>query len=685
MRKAGFLIIFFMFVILLSAQTAVMPNEGDGSENNPYQIASWQNLCWITALETVDGFTYEERLTRHYIQTADIIFPEEIQTWNNGEGWRPIGNFQFGNNSKRFSGIYDGNNRIISNLFINRADFYNGLFGNTRLCILRNINLTEVNITGSGEFTGGIVGYHSGRKLENCSVSGNINGTDSVGGLAGYSSDYVNECFFGGNVNGLNNVGGLIGNCDSFISNSKTFGTVNGDNFTGGMTGVSYGNISNCFSTCNIKRNLGSIGTYFGGFCGQAYSCIVKNAYSTGWVQFNAIIQNNKGFIGGHHEEYPLPLFSKCFWDMETSGSLTTGSYSGIEGKSTLEMKTQETFLNAGWNFNYPWKIETDSYPNLKTPLDLNIMGNGSPESPYRISNIVHLCWLSDNQSLWDKNFIQVSDIDFSTSVPLIQSWDEGKGWSPIGGIYMFGFTGNYDGNGYSVSGLYINRSEQFQGFFSLIGMNSLVKNISLINSSITGSSYLGGIAWQLNTNGVVDNCHFSGDIHAEGSLSGGLLGSNSGGLVMNSSANGTVNGNSWCGGFIGRNYMGHVINSYSISEVNGGTLLGGFIGENYRGMVENCFSEGTVNGNSETGGFCGSNSDSLRNCYSRANVNRNEGDSYTLGAFTGRSNSSRIEDCYSTGWVKFSGVIQDNKGFVGFAGNEEMDIFDCYVDNFFT
>ena len=67
--------------------------------------------------------------------------------------------------------------------------------------------------------------------------------------------------------------------------------------------------------------------------------------------------------------------------------------------------------------------------------------GNGSTSSPYLISNLSELYWISQNSSSWDKQFQQTANINASSS----SSWDAGRGWTPIGNSAI-GFSGSYYG-----------------------------------------------------------------------------------------------------------------------------------------------------------------------------------------------------------------------------------------------
>jgi len=85
--------------------------------------------------------------------------------------------------------------------------------------------------------------------------------------------------------------------------------------------------------------------------------------------------------------------------------------------------------------------------------------GDGTSGNPYQIATWQNLYWISLNSSSWDKYFEQTADIDLSAASPAISTWDSNQGWTPIGNSTTK-FTGNYDGDNQTISGLYINRSE---------------------------------------------------------------------------------------------------------------------------------------------------------------------------------------------------------------------------------
>ena len=119
---------------------------------------------------------------------------------------------------------------------------------------------------------------------------------------------------------------------------------------------------------------------------------------------------------------------------------------------------------------------------------------------------------------------------------------NEGQGWQPIigtGGDPPF--TGTFDGQGYEIRDLFINRpDEDFVGLFAIVGEGGHIEDIGVVNADVTGS-------W-----GV-----------------GGLVGGNDGGTVSNSYSTGIVTGVGWVGGLVGANIEeGTVSNSYSTGSV---------------------------------------------------------------------------------------------------------------------
>lgn len=167
-----------------------------------------------------------------------------------------------------------------------------------------------------------------------------------------------------------------------------------------------------------------------------------------------------------------------------------------------------------------------------------NIAGLGTSGSPYLISETSHFALL---RGFPTKYFRQVDDIAFN---PLdFESggayYNNGSLWQPIQGISgsVF-FTGNYDGQGKTITGLKINRPlENYIGFFSKLGVGAQVYNLVLNTAAVTGQSYVGVLAGEVRSSGIqtaisgitVNNCTVtSTTLGANGNeiYAGGLVGS---------------------------------------------------------------------------------------------------------------------------------------------------------------
>ncbi len=288
--------------------------------------------------------------------------------------------------------------------------------------------------------------------------------------------------------------------------------------------------------------------------------------------------------------------------------------------------------------------------------------------------------------------------------------WTEGNGWLPIGIDGQNPFNAVFDGNGATISNLYINRTTTSDdsgmiGLFGVTGSSSIIRQLNLIGIDITGGQVVGGlVGWN---RGAVDDSHITGSVAGGGSLGqdgeggvGGLTGINSG-TVKSSNTAGAVSGTSGVGGLVGSNryYYGDnrgktatINESYSFSDVSGsGTVIGGLVGGNFsrilnsyahgkvssesylagglvgwnEGEIESSFSSGGVSGTSEVGGLAGRNEKSVNASFSTSNVTGNE----RIGGLVGE-NSGTVNSSYASGVVKgdesaIGGLVGWNRAIV--------------------
>ena len=328
---------------------------GAGEPNDPYTISTPDNLSSIG---------HNPRLMKsHFKLVADLDMT--------GSRFYPIGDADC-----PYAGTFDGDDHTISHLTINGVG-YLGLFG--RLvsgAVVSNIDIADVNVTGTGENVGALVGNNGtlpneGGVLVRCSSNGVVRGKDRVGGLIGTNQGAVTQCCSTGVVTGNDRVGGLVGvNSNGSVGQCYSAASANGNKYVGGLAGSNAGPVTQCYSTGPaIGRS------YVGGLVGSN-SGTLNECYSAGSVSGDEWVS---GLVGWDFGPWVSDLVGydpgasiiACFFDMQTSGQPKSG---GVARKTTAEMQTAKTFLEAGWDFvgetdngteDIWWIDEGKDYPRL--------------------------------------------------------------------------------------------------------------------------------------------------------------------------------------------------------------------------------------------------------------------------------------------------------------------------------
>lgn len=206
------------------------------------------------------------------------------------------------------------------------------------------------------------------------------------------------------------------------------------------------------------------------------------------------------------------------------------------------------------------------------------------------ISNVKDLISINENKSSLNGYYIQTNDIDLSFYLSTFgEGYNEGKGWNPIGtykdvtdGTNLENsFQGTYDGDGYSITGFYINRSDEFAynaGLFGYVSTLGSIQNLRIVTSEAQNKvrSYAGILAGVCE--GEIKNCISEGNIS---NYSGEYIFKNLGGLVGRNAGTITscfslasVSGDDSTGNLVGSN-EGKIINSYSYKQNDYDVLIG--------------------------------------------------------------------------------------------------------------
>lgn len=304
-----------------------VPFTGEGTEASPYQIETAEQLSMIGKFSrdyrdpNEDDIPNEGNYQKHFILMNDI----DLATYSSEQGWEPT----------EFYGYLNGNGKTIKNLTINQPNENRvGLFKSLwPTATVKNLAIVDANITGYqnvGILAGAIYESH----VEQVYVTGNVKGNMGVGGLTGSYQLAINtivDCYARANVTASGMAGGLVGvMMGSTIEHSYAAGTVTIEDpiiIPGPIPGeeINYGSMK-------------------GGLLGMDSSM--------------------------EGEEWSQNIFVANYYDADLSGLSDTN---GATGKTTAEMKTQQTYLagteTEAWDFDTVWGIDpsfNDGYPYLR-------------------------------------------------------------------------------------------------------------------------------------------------------------------------------------------------------------------------------------------------------------------------------------------------------------------------------
>ncbi len=281
-------------------------------------------------------------------------------------------------------------------------------------------------------------------------------------------------------------------------------------------------------------------------------------------------------------------------------------------------------------------------YPAVSTTVDVNVVET-APAQGYDDSSGVWHIYNEAGLAAYQKATVSNSSLpallisDITLTAP---ETDNTSNWTPINN-----FSGIFDGNNKTISGVVVHSTSNNQGFFGQI--TGTVKNLVLDNISITGQEDVGGAVGYLQESGLVENVSVVGDSN--------------------------ISGERWTGGIVGRNEGGiiHCYNEASIVVSTGSVAAGGITGgsSGNEGIIIASHNAGNVTGTSSNmriGGIVGRNDSLVIASYNTGNLSVIGDDSY-IGGIAGRnSEGNNIIASYSTGILSGTGTNNYTGGIVG-------------------
>lgn len=329
---------------------------GSGTKDDPYQIVTAGQLAKL-ASEVNSGVPEQTHSGEYFKLTAPIDL--------SGKRWIPIG---YGNaSSKAFSGYFDGNNQVITGLYVDEREnnVCAGLFGVVVAVsdetVLKNFcienatiyagNSTDASASPDIYGAGGLIGDASRAHVSDCSADVTVTGRCISGGFIGnvFQGSYKN-CTAKGSVSGGWSTGGFAGcvfesDASVEIEHCASYGNVEANNWnTGGFVGyLEKGKIRNSVSYGNVKSTVAGWEPKTGGFSGTNTEGNIQNCNAAGTVTGSHPTIAPGGFIGYDNNG----TTAGCAFDKKKNPSLNdVGADSGTPGSNQIKAADTTSLLS---------------------------------------------------------------------------------------------------------------------------------------------------------------------------------------------------------------------------------------------------------------------------------------------------------------------------------------------------
>ena len=578
-------------------------------------------------------------------------------------------------------GVVGNNDGTVSNVYnigaVSGDRFVGGVVGFDYSVTISNVYNTGA-VSGV-DYVGGVVGSNAGGTISNVYNTGAVSGEgrvdgasgDRVGGVVGSNQrGTISNVYNTGAVGGTTEVGGVVGINDGTVSNGYNTGAVSGWEEVGGVVGINDGTVSNVY-------NIGAVSSedrFVGGVVGLNAHGTVSNVYNTGAVSgednVGGVVGENWSSVSNGYYNTDMPC-ENCGSPIEGTNGKTTAELATLDVSNAFD-DSEGVWIAGGKSLSGGWLTYTfPSLKNVGTALKNVLLDPGASE--VEISNAEELFRFAE--------FVNGGETSINAKLTAdicVNACDEGERvlnddgtlneadtskfvkWTPIG-TNEKPYTGTFDGNGKSISGLYFNDESGFGGLFGILE-EATVKNVGVVDSYFSGQSAIGAIAG-LVADGEVSNVYSESAVSG-GEYVGGVVGVNVG-IISGSYNKGSVNGYEKVGGIVGAD-VGKITDCYNMGFVKGFLDIGGVAGlVEGGGEVDKVYNVGAVSGEEFlAGGLIGSiDEGSLKIGYNTGAVSGKN----SVGGVVGGSADASIDNVYNTGAVSgenaIGGIVGGNEG----------------------
>ena len=612
------------------AITPTKPANGDGTESNPYQITSADELYWFANLVNTKANAggnnnAHAKLMNNITVNENVIVDGALTSDTSSLNvWTAMGKTVF--SSGWFGGSFDGNGKTISGLYVNETSNYRGFIG----CLgegasVKNLTITDSYFTSTTSSLGAFVGTMGldtaaeNPVIENCKlIDSVVSGTSYVGGIVGgadygeiISNCHVYNCAITGTGD---NVGGIAGSAGDSTKEayirlcSVNDSSVSGANNVGGILGKG-GSLSNTkiSACCNYNTSVTATTKYAGGilgYTGHCYSCFVTAKVSAPSKQ-----EPFCGYGNNSNSAYDSDVYGELKLFTNSMGFTTEEIEAGV-ATYYLTKPTAISTVYVLWG----QKIGEDKYPSWNPDSNPDyivyrmddtenggyIYYNGDAAAEYE-PNEDGIYEIAD-RSDWYK-FAKKAKEDPSIDGILTANIDftgvaSNKMANYVIGVTGKAYTGNFNGNGYSV----INLPEVSQSLFDVIGNGGELKNLNLSGAVLTNMDAVCVAGLVYNNLGVISNVTVTDVTVSSGAVAAGIVVDNRGTVTGCTVSDITVTGKTAAGGIAGVNHSGNTIEDCRVVsgtvkavEAEYDAVAGGICGSSYGGTIKGCTNNADV------------------------------------------------------------------------------------------
>ena len=308
-------------------------------------------------------------------------------------------------------------------------------------------------------------------------------------------------------------------------------------------------------------------------------------------------------------------------WESRTAASCLTSDNSWPDFKITYTVTKGTTYYIGAREF-FGKAIEGEVKLNVKMngldrELPAGMTGKGTEAEPFVLKTADHLAWFRDcvnecNTLVCAKIADDVKEIDMST---VCHKADAEKqvaelSWTPIGNFARNKYQGTFDGNGKTISNLYIiNAASEHLGFFGYAEKGS-IKNITFDNAKVKSTvDHWTGILAGFEELCIIENIKTLANCSVEGKYGVGGIAGMASGDIGNCENHAMVNGANSVGGIVGgyRESGKSIISCANYGVVTGtGNNVGGIAGNFGSGTIQNCANYGDITGADIVGNLIG-------------------------------------------------------------------------------